>query len=239
MFAILVVIPVVFIALGFLLTEKNAPNLLSGYSSLTDEEKEEFPLHENVRFYRRFHFLMGGFALGVSLLLYGLGFEDYAVNWVIFFPLVAYLYYIAYSRRFAPRRQHGLLWTAFTMLALVVVGVLALMNYGDKTNRLAIEGDNLVIDGFYGITLPKQQIDSLAVTSELPPIRMKRDGFATGVIRKGHFRTVDGRTIRLLLNSQDAPMLYIRYKGNKEIYYQPDDSEIDLVYQALEQWRKD
>lgn len=229
-------LPLVFIAIGFILTEKNAPTLMSGYHGLTEQEKAAYPLRESVHFFKRFHWAIGLIALLAGVVLFSLDEEDLAVQSVVLFPLLAYLYFIYRSIGFAPKRQKRMLKFLFGFMVFINVGLGVLFSYGEQPNRLALREHVLVIEGMYGVTIARENISSIELTDVLPAIRFKTNGFATGKVRKGHFRTRDGRSIRLLLHDRNAKMLFIELKEGKDIYYQSPDESAEVVYEKVNNW---
>lgn len=234
---LILLLPLLYIVIGFVLTEKNAPTLMSGYNTLSAEEQAAYPLQESVRFFRRFHWAMGSLTLLVGLVLWSLGYFDLAVNAVVLLPLVAYIYFIYRSMRFAAKSQRGVMKFAFVMLLAVTVGVGFLFVYGSQPNTLEVRDSVIIINGMYGLTLAKEQIADIQLSSTLPPIRFKSNGFATAEMRKGFFRSKDGRTLRLFLSrDKTAPMLFIQVKEGKDIYYQSPEGDEDAIYEKLKNW---
>lgn len=70
----------------------------------------------------------------------------------------------------------------------------------------------------------------------MPATRFKTNGFATGNVRKGHFRARDGRNLRLLLHDRNANMLFIDLTEGKDIYYQAPDESAEVVYEKVNNW---
>ena len=61
-----------FIAVGFILTENNAKTLLAGYNTMSDEERQKVDIVAFLKYFRKFHVFPGavisyyGFNLGLS-----------------------------------------------------------------------------------------------------------------------------------------------------------------------------
>jgi len=232
----ILLLPLLFVVIGFILTEKNAPTLMSGYSSLTDEERAAYPLRESVRFFKRFHWSIGLIALLAGTTLFSVGKDDLAIQTVVLFPLIAYLYFMYRMIGFAPKRQRRMLQYLFVFMLIVNVGIGVLFSYSDQPNTLELRDSVMIIHGMYGVTLPKEQISSIQLTDTFPATRFKTNGYATGDVRKGHFRTRDGRTVRLLLTDRTTTMLYIKLTEGKDIYYQSPDESPEVVYEKLNNW---
>ncbi len=231
------ILPLVYITLGFLLTEKNAPTLMSGYNTLSKEEQAAYPLAKSVRFFRRFHWWMGSVTLAGGLLFLTLGHAEVAVNWVVIFPMLGYVYFVYRSMRFSANSQRNLGWVVLGILVFTIMGVGLLMWYGDRPNQLQLSDDRLVVTGMYGIRLSKAELVSWELADTLPAIRFKQHGFAIGNKRKGKFRTKDGRTLHLLLHERGAPMVHLKTSDGAEIYYQPTEITAAELLEKLGSWR--
>lgn len=85
----------IFILLAFILTENNAKYILSGYNTMKPGEREKVDIKGYVRFFRRFHWV-----LGVSFVLMG---------WI--------------SKPFLPEAWHGGIIVAYPCLAYVYLAV--------------------------------------------------------------------------------------------------------------------
>jgi len=236
MLSIICLLPLIYIAIGFIITEKNAPTLMSGYNTLSPEEQAVYPLKESVRFFKQFHWVMGLFTLLAGISLWSLAYYELALNVVVLLPLVAYIYFMYRQMRNAPKSQRGLMKFGLGLLLLVTLWVGILFAYGTQPNTLELRSEVLIINGMYGVTLPKEYISTISLTDSLPAIRMKTNGFATAHVLKGYFRTKDGQILRLFLSNREAPMVHIQLLDGKDIYYQPADESADIMYEKLKNW---
>lgn len=55
MIIVSILLAFIFIGIGFLISEKNAKYLLSGYNTMSEEDKKNFNLTEYLKFFRKFH----------------------------------------------------------------------------------------------------------------------------------------------------------------------------------------
>ena len=109
-------------ALGFILNVNNAPYLLSGYNTLSAEEREKIDIDSLVRCFRQFHRLFGLVFIAIGLASLKL-FGEYASTYVvIFFPILAYLYFLLRTRKYIEGsllRLHRL--GIYVLLSLLIV----------------------------------------------------------------------------------------------------------------------
>lgn len=226
-------ISLLFVGIGFLITEKSAPSMLSGYRSLSNEEKKAFKLVEYVNFFRQFHFFLGGSMLFLSLVLYFLGFKDAVGMLLGFYPLLAYIYFMLRTRSLIGSKQQKSYIISFWILVVSTIGVGILMFYGYSPSQLEIQHNQIEISGMYGDEIPFEQIKTVELVSELPEIRMKTNGFATESMKKGYFKTKQGETVKLLIEGKNKTFILITLKNGKKIYYSDYQQNISEIYQAI------
>lgn len=96
------------------------------------------------------------------------------------------------------------------------------------------ENGTLHITGVYGKRIPRSEIRSVSLEDTLPSIAFRSNGFAAVNVRKGAFRTTDGRTVKLFLSSNEAPYLHVQTLEGEDIYINaatPD--ELHELYSRL------
>ena len=69
MIYVILLLSLVFIGLGFLITNNNASYLLSGYNRLSAEEQQKIDIKPFIQFFRNFHIFLGGSFLVLGLIL--------------------------------------------------------------------------------------------------------------------------------------------------------------------------
>ena len=84
--------------------------------------------------------------------------------------------------------------------------------------------------GSYGEILKRPEIQSIELVAHLPEITSKTNGFALGTIKKGYFKTKNGETVKLIINSDNKPiMLFTKTDGNKIYYSAAGKSNEEIV----------
>lgn len=98
MILLLILIAIILFATGYIITPNNADNLLSGYNTLSQEDKNKVDIIAYSKFFKKFHKI-----LAITLFLIGLLF--YLLNWSIFlkghliiFPLLTYAVFFLKSQ---------------------------------------------------------------------------------------------------------------------------------------------
>lgn len=223
-----------FILIGRILTLKNAPDLLSGYNTLSVDDQQKVNLSAYVSFWRKFHLWLGLGYLFVGSLLFCFWSEDAAGIFLGICPLLAYLWFMGRSRRFMAGVQDRQVRIARYVLIACTLLVAGLMFVGQGRIPFEVQVDALRIGGIYGETLPRNSLSSVRLVDTLPDIKWKTNGFATGSAKKGYFRTRDGRTVKLMLNRADAPYLLLTRSDGRQIYYACERQDNRLLWARID-----
>jgi hypothetical protein len=90
-----------FLATGFIVTEKNAKYLLSGYNTMGEEEKKKFDIKAFIPWFRKFHIFLGvSFFIFGTTLTYLVG-KNAGGIFLVVYPILAYIYFIWTSNRYS------------------------------------------------------------------------------------------------------------------------------------------
>ena len=120
-----------------------------------------------------------------------------------------------------------------TGLLALIIGILYGFQETLKENELHTSATKIELTGSYGATLQKQDILAVYLVNELPPMAHKTNGFALETVKKGYFRTQIGEKVKLLLNSNQKPILLIETKDHEKIYYSAKTKSNRILYQTL------
>lgn len=108
-----------FIGIAYILTENNAKYLLSGYNTMSKEERQNFDLKSFLPFFKKFHTY-----LGISIIIIGLIFKFLFSNKIsgliiTLYCILAYIYFIANSPKYYLKN-----FPSTNKLALIILSVL-------------------------------------------------------------------------------------------------------------------
>ena len=90
-----------FVAIGFIVTENNAKYLLSGYNTMSEAERKQFDIKTFISYFRKFHIFLGSSFLVFGLIL------TYFVNpnvggiFLGIYPLLAYFFLVWKSFKYS------------------------------------------------------------------------------------------------------------------------------------------
>jgi hypothetical protein len=235
MLIVVVFLSLLFIGIAFAVIPSNAKYVLSGYNTMSEAERNAFDLEPYLAFFRRFHLFLG-FSLLLLYLIFRYGFDSYVAEiGVVLYPILAYAFFVWQGRRYnGAFGQASGKRTACGVVTLLLVGagIGLLLFVGLRDSQLQLEGSRLEMTGLYGQELELSDIRQVEVVKELPKLTFKTNGFALAHHKKGWFRTRDGRTVKLLVNTRLQPYLKIS-TGKEEIYFSSEGADAEEWYRRL------
>ena len=219
MIFILLILSLLFIAIGYIITEKNAKYLLSGYNTMSEEDRKAFDLSSYIPAFRRFHLF-----LGVSFLLIGSALtflisETAAGIFIALYPIVAYIGFFWIGKKYYRGNKGKGSNIGIGILIAALIFILALMAFGARENEMRISNEKITINGMYDEEIAVSGILSVCLVDSLPAITLRINGFGLGNIRKGYFKTSNGVVVKLIMNSGNNPCILITKKTGEEIFY--------------------
>ncbi len=233
MLYILAGLGLLFIILAFVINESNAHYLLSGYNTMSSEEQKSFNLKDYLAHFKRFHILLGvSFTLFGLAVLYILG-ANAAGIFLGVYPILAYIYFIYSAKKYqSPSMAKKNNWALVT-LGIVLIGVLTLFLFGFEDARLEVNDKGLQISGMYGVELTYDQIQSIELIDSIPRISHRMNGFSSGEVHRGYYRTKEGEKVKLLVNSRKRPALLIVPKSGPPVFFGTSDPELESKYERM------
>lgn len=233
MIYIILFLSLLFIGVGFILTEKNAPYLLSGYNMMSKEEQAKFDLKNYIADFKKFHLFLGtSFAIIGLALTYLVG-ENAGGIFLGVYPIIAYIYFMRQTKSYGSAKFKKLSKVGTVLLIFVLIFVIGLFFLGFKNDPLIIHQDKIQLKGSYGETLHKDDITNIELVEQLPHITMKTNGFALGHINKGYFKIKGGETVKLLLNSDKKPCIKITKKDGKKIFFSSKNKSNQELFELI------
>jgi len=208
-----------FVAIGCIVTDKNAKYLLSGYNTMSEEDRKRVDIKAYIPYFRKFHIF-----LGISLLVFGAALTYFIGKnvggiFMAVYPILAYIYFITTSSKYS--KGLNTKWNKAGVIVLVgtLLFIIGLLGYGFKENKLIYDSNNIEFNGSYGETMAQSEIQSIELVGGLPEITSKTNGFALGTIKKGYFKTKNGEIVKLILNSDNMPIILFTMTDGRKIYY--------------------
>jgi len=224
--------------LGFVVNQKNAPSVISGYKQLPEKDKKQIRLVEYVSFFRKFHFFIGLSIVLFSILFFMLKMPDFIGYVLIVFSLPGYTFFIYKSQFYYPPQQRMIFKISFSIMLILSIGVILMMYVFQTAPKVEIYNNQLQISGIYGENIEIQNINEVYLLKSLPPISYKTNGVAMSHIKKGWFKLKDGRKVKLFINEMSGPFIEIIDFQNKTIIIGLKDFDEELLYHQLDLLKK-
>lgn len=231
------ILSVIFGSLAFIVTKSNARYILSGYNTMSDSQRASVDIDRYLKFHKRFHLF-----LGISVFVCVMFFEAINKNlagiFLGIYPLLAYVYFLIKGRKYFTEVKNNKVGTivGVLILMLTIVGVGHLFWNGLQNSEILINEDNLEITGMYGEKISREEILGLTLVPELPQIAIRSNGFAAGDFRKGYFRTKDRKTVKLIVNNKQKPLLMLNTRDG-EIYFSSTHQPSETLIWKIEKWK--
>ncbi|MBA0883289.1 DUF3784 domain-containing protein [Flavobacterium undicola] len=228
-----------FIAIGFIVNENNAKYLLSGYNTMSKEERKKVDIKAYIPYFRKFHIFLGvSFFLIGNLLNYFVH-ENAAGIFLAVYPILAYIYLIATSAKYF----NGGLYTKKNKIGVfILVGtlifVIVLFGRELKEDKLIFNSNSIEFEGSYGEVVPKNEIKSIELVNDKPKITLRTNGFALGTVKKGYFKTNKGEIVKLILNGDDKPYILLTKADGKKIYYSSKEESNEKLFEKIKSTSK-
>jgi len=155
---------------------------------------------------------------------------------MVTYPLLAYVYFIWKGNQFSntnDKKQKRKTIAAMIFMFAVFVAIAAMFFYSLQDNQIEINHNVVRIKGNYGMEIKTNEIKSIDLVNELPEISVKTNGFALQTIKKGYFKTKNGEKVKLLVNTNKQPMIFITTNDNEKIYYSSKNKSNEIIFNEL------
>ncbi len=233
MILVLLGLSLVFVAVGFIVTEKNAKNLLSGYNTMSEQERQAFDIKSYIPAFRKFHLFLGSslFAAGTAILIL-LG-EGAAGIFMTAYPLLAYIWFMWIGIKYNRGQRSKWDRIGIAIIGIALIFIMTLLAIGMRDSKIIVTSEEISIEGVYGETISVSEIETICLTDSLPLISLRTNGFSLGKIRKGYFKTVNGEKVKLMLNTESKPFLRIEKKTGEKLYLSSDNIPNQTIYNEI------
>ena len=217
-----------FIGLGFLV--KAAPNLISGYNTMSKENKKNVDI-EGLSSLMRNGLIFIGIVIIVGHFLFtwaGLkAFSGFSILIAVFSILPVLLVK-------AQKYDHNISknkWVGLVVLIIAGLFVGSLLIVGMLPSKIEVNDGNIKFSGIYGFSIQKSDITNIELRDTIPSIRMRLNGVSIGSVHKGYYRLETYGKCRLFLHSNQPPFILMTDKaGYRTILNFRSESETREVY---------
>ena len=226
------IIGIILCGMAYLVHNKKMYNLISGYNTSSDEEKEE---------YRKNGYLlyMGRFLWGMAFVwLFGFLFVAMDAPYAMEVQLAIFLLYTMggtimgskYSLKRKKKRNY-IFSISLTVIVLAFVGGLFFM--GSRPTEVMISEQSISFNGMYSYELKLEEIESAEVIESLPNNMKRTNGFGTSTRALGHFSSDELGKGRMYVFVENAPYIFLNTKEGFIILNSKDDKETLQWYNLI------
>ncbi len=124
---------------------------------------------------------------------------------------------------------------SLSMMMIIFLAVGGLLYYASRPTEVTISQQGLQIHGMYGEFHPWDSFDQAEIHEELPQIERRTNGSGVGANLKGHFRTTDLGDVKLFVNTERPPFIYITTDRRVTIFNGASEEETRQVFDAIEE----
>ncbi len=199
------------------------PQLLSGYSSLSKDDRQSAKGTKAIRMIG-LSIIAGGLIIIISSVLYHLMKWSFGLDYILVGTIVLIVCcYMYLSIKISTNKTvNKVSISLFVSLAIIIISGII---YSSKDANISIEKQEIKISGLYGKTIPFEEIAQIEIVGNIPPIKYRSNGFSLGSSKKGHFKTSNNETVMLFLSTRKGPYLCITEKSGARIFINNKNAE--------------
>lgn len=219
-----------FIAIGFIVNENNAKYLLAGYNTMNDEEQKKVDLKTYINYLQKFHLFLGISFFTIGMLITYFIDESLASIFIVAYPIVAYIYFIATSAKYFSTKKNKI---GAYIMALVLIVIVVMFTRDYTETKLILNSNSIEFKGNYGEIVPFEAIKNIELVDKKPKIIKRTNGFSAGAIKKGYYKTDEEEIVKLILNAENKPYILITKLNGKKIYYSAKETSNEKIFQKI------
>lgn len=221
------------VMMGIGLLVKVYPNLISGYNTMTREQKQHVDI-EGLSIFLRNGFLLIGLLIIAGYGLFNwMGLTVIAHSVIPVVTLVGLTIMILNAQKYNHNTDKK---TGRTYLILGIIGVfvVGLFIYGSMPSKTTFKDASIEFSGMYGFEMNFAEIDRVSLADSLPEIQLRINGYSFGGVKKGYFRLDQFGKCQLMIQSKNPPYLIILKKNAGHVILNLEDSsETRRIYNRM------
>lgn len=221
------------IMMGLGLLVKAYPDLISGYNTMTREQKQNVDIEGLSIFMRNGFVFMGIIIIAGYALFNWLGLAVIANSMIPVVTLVGLTLMILKAQKFNHNTDKRTGKT-YLILGITAVFVIGLFMYGSMPSKTTFKDASIEFSGMYGFEMNFSEIKKVNLADSFPAIQMRTNGYSFAGVKKGFFRLDQLGKSRLMIQSRNPPYLVILKKnGDHVIINFKDPSETRRIYNKM------
>lgn len=215
-FIILIFVAALMIFLGYAIQHLKWHFLISGYNTLSEQEKAAVDIEGMSKMMARFLYVIAALVALLGLATY---LESEALSIAAIIAIVLASIYPAIRSNKYMNGAKGKMSTKVGMGITIgtLLFVCVVMYFSMQPTDVAANEDGFEISGIYGDSIAWENMEQLKLVEELPAISMRTNGSAIGSKLKGHFKFENGDKAKLFVDKSKPP--FITFTANDKLYY--------------------
>jgi len=214
MIFVIIFIGLLFVLIGRIVTQKNAKYLLSGYNTMSQNEKLDIEIKSYVTFFKLFHYKIGILIIICGILSYFV-YPPLGALMMIVIIFSGYSFFIWRAQQFQSKNSNYQIFSnklVILFLMGVQISFMVLFYKGLKDVSVMYDATKITILGMPKCTIFLENIAEVKLIDTLPSLLHKTKGFAVGSIFKGIFIVKKYGKVNLQITDMSAPFLYLSTK---------------------------
>jgi hypothetical protein len=235
------IIGVFFVAIGLAVHVCKWYFLIAGYNTMPREKKAKVDTQALGRLMGVYSYVNGGVFIGMGI-LYALGLKPGTTPVMVFFGVTT-VYMLIKAQKYDGnifdengklRKGAGKqLALPIGIVAVTLIFVVVLMFFSSQATKVTFLEEGLQIHGMYGEVYEWDSIEDVILMEELPDIVMRTNGSALGSNLKGHFRTKEFGSVKLFVNTQKPPFIYLHEAERITIFNTGTPDQTEETYEEI------
>ena len=215
--------------------------LISGYNTMSKEKKAKVDTEGLGRLMGMFSYVNGGVFIVMGV-LHALGMKASMTPAVVFF-IISTVYLLIKAQKYDGNvyDKNGKFrkgaWKQYALtgviLVIALIFVIALMFFSSRSTKVTFLEEGIQIHGMYGEVFKWESIVSVELMEELPAIESRTNGSALGSNLKGHFRTRELGSVKLFVNTQKPPFIYLETDDGITIFNLEEAVETQEIFREI------
>jgi hypothetical protein len=236
-----IILGIFFIVIGLAVHVFKWYFLISGYNTMSKDKKANVDIKCLSRLMGIYSYVNGGVFIVIGV-LQALGLKPVQTPAIVFFVIsTVYLLIKAqkydgniYDKDGKLRKGAGKqLALPIVIVVVTLIFVAVLMFFSSQSTKVTFLKEGIEIHGMYGDVYTWESIEAVELMEQLPTVEMRTNGSALGSNLKGNFRTRELGSVKLFVNTQKPPFVYIETDGGITIFNLNNADETKEIFKQI------
>lgn len=215
--------------------------LISGYNTMPKEKQEKVNTEGLGRLIGIYFYSNGGISIAMGV-LNALGVKSVLLPIIIFFS-ISTVYTLIKAQKYDGNMydENGKLregaWKQLVFTggfgSVVIIFIIVMLFFSSQPAKVTFIDNGVQIHGMYGGVFEWDAIKDVKMIEELPAIGRRTNGSALGSNLKGYFMTEELGSVKLLVNTQKPPFIYLETDNGIVIFNTATENETQKIFDEM------